>query len=32
MNKSQKVTSVIFTILAIILITNQLINDFTFNL
>ena len=32
MNKQQKIVSIIFTILAIVLITNQLINNFTFNL
>ena len=32
MNKAQKIVSIIFTILAIVLITNQVINNFTFNL
>ena len=32
MNNSQKVTAVLFTILAIALVTNQIINDFTFTL
>ena len=32
MNSSQKVTAVLFTILAIVLITNQIINNFTFTL
>ena len=32
MNKQQKIVSIIFTILAIVLITNQVINNFTFNL
>lgn len=31
-NKKQKVTIVIFTILAIVLTTNQVINNFNFNL
>jgi len=32
MKHSQKLTTAIFTILAIILITNQVINNFTFNI
>ena len=32
MNNSQKITAVLFTILAIVLITNQIINNFTFTL
>ena len=32
MKNSQKVTAVIFTILAIVLITSQVINNFTFQL
>jgi len=32
MNNSQKVTAVLFTILAVVLITNQIINNFTFTL
>ena len=32
MNKQQKIVSIIFTILAIVLVTNQVINNFTFQL
>ena len=32
MNKAQKIVCIVFAILAIVLITNQLINDFTFQL
>lgn len=32
MNKQQKIVSIIFTILSIVLITNQVINNFTFQL
>ena len=32
MNNLQKLTAVLFTILAVVLVTNQIINNFTFTL
>ena len=32
MNKKQKITAIILTILGLLLITNQIINNFTFNI
>ena len=32
MNKQQKITAIILTILGLLLITNQIINNFTFNI
>lgn len=32
MNKQQKITAILLTILGLLLITNQIINNFTFNI